>query len=154
DVFTHHAALEWLKTRKPRVLYIAYGETDEWAHAGKYRSYLDAARQVDTWIKELWDFVQSDPQYRNKTTILITTDHGRGDLIKKEWTSHNNKIQDAHEIWMAVMGPDTPVRGEVKGPVQLYQQQIAQTIARLMGKTFTARHPIADPILYVFKMKK
>lgn len=154
DVFTHHAALEWLKTRKPRVLYIAYGETDEWAHAGKYRSYLDAGKQVDTWIRELWDFVQSDPQYRNKTTILITTDHGRGDLVKKEWTSHNNKIQDAHEIWMAVMGPDTPDRGEVKGPVQLYQQQIAQTIARLMGKTYTAQHPIADPILYVFKMKK
>ena len=55
---------------------------------------------------------------------------------------------------MAVMGPDTPVREEVKGPVQLYQQQIAQTIARLMGRTYTAQHPIADPILYVFKMKK
>ena len=77
DVFTHHAAMEWLKTRKPRVLYISYGETDEWAHAGFYRSYLDAAHQVDQWIREIWEFVQSDPQYRNKTTIFITVDHGR-----------------------------------------------------------------------------
>jgi len=47
DVFTHYAALEHLQLKKPRVLYIAYGETDEWAHAGMYKNYLDAARQVD-----------------------------------------------------------------------------------------------------------
>jgi len=38
--------------------------------------------------------------------------------------------------------------------MQLYQQQFAQTIAKLMGYTFTADHPVADEILYVFKMKK
>lgn len=154
DLFTHHAALEWLKTRKPKVLYIAYGETDEWAHAGKYRSYLDAARQVDAWIKEIWDFVQTDPQYKGKTSLFITVDHGRGDSKKEEWTSHNNKIQDAHEMWFAVMGPDSPVRGELKGEMQLYQQQFAQTFARLMGYTYKADHPIADPVLHVLKMKK
>ena len=93
DVFTHYAAMEELKTNKPRVIYIAYGETDEWAHAGKYRSYLDAASQVDAWIKQIWDFVQNDAQYRNKTTLFITTDHGRGDKIKSEWTSHGQNIQ-------------------------------------------------------------
>ena len=154
DVFTHHAAMEWLKTRKPRVLYIAYGETDEWAHAGYYRSYLDAAHQVDAWIKEIWDFVQKDPQYKNKTSLFITVDHGRGDIKKEEWSSHNDKVADSHEIWFAVMGPDTPVRGELATEMQLYQQQFAQTIARLMGYTYTAAHPIADAILYVFKMRK
>ncbi len=159
DVFTHYGALEYLKTKKPKVLYIAYGETDEWAHAGEYRSYLDAGRQVDAWLKQLWDYVQSDPLYRNKTTLLITTDHGRGDIEKEKWTSHNNKIQDAHEIWFAVMGPDSPVRGELNpiaigSDMQLYQQQFAQTIAKLMGYTFKATHPVADEIFYVFKMKK
>ena len=154
DVFTHYGAMEYLKTKKPKVLYIAYGETDEWAHAGEYRSYLDAGRRVDGWLKEIWNFVQTDPQYKNKTTLLITVDHGRGDNKKEEWTSHNNKIQDSNEIWFAVMGPDTPVRGELNSEMQLYQQQFAQTIARLMGYTYKANHPIADEILYVFKMKK
>ncbi|HEX7846060.1 MAG TPA: hypothetical protein VF476_09705 [Chitinophagaceae bacterium] len=154
DVFTHYAAFEWLKARKPKVIYIAYGETDEWAHAGKYRSYLDAASQVDAWIKQLWDFVQSDPQYKNKTSLLFTTDHGRGDMKKEEWTSHNKNIQDAHEMWFAVMGPDSPVRGEEKGEMQFYQQQLAQTIARLLGTTYTAKHNIAPQVLPVFKMKK
>lgn len=154
DVFTHYAAMEYLKTKKPRVLYIAYGETDEWGHSGQYRSYLDAARQVDAWLKQLWEFVQKDPQYKNKTTLLITVDHGRGDIKKEEWTSHNSKIQDAHETWFAAMGPDTPVRGELKTAMQLYQEQLAQTIAKLMGYTYKAGHPVASEILYVFKMRK
>lgn len=154
DVFTHYEAMEWLKTRKPKVLYIAYGETDEWAHAGKYRSYLDAAHQVDAWTKEIWDFVQSDPRYKNKTTLFITTDHGRGDIKKEEWTSHGSSIQDAYQIWFGAMGPDTPARGEMQIDTQLYQKQFAQTFAFLMGYTFKADHPIGDPILYVLKMKK
>jgi hypothetical protein len=151
DVFTHHAAVEYLKTKKPKVLYIAYGETDEWAHAGQYRDYLNAANQADSWIKQLWNFVQNDPQYKNKTTILITVDHGRGDINKNEWTSHNNKIQDSHEIWFAVLGTGIKPKGEVKTPVQLYQQQFAQTVARMMGYKFKAAHPVADEIKEVFK---
>ncbi len=98
DVFTHYAAFEWMKARKPKVVYIAYGETDEWAHAGKYRSYLDAANQVDAWIKQLWEFVQSDPQYKDRTSFVIATDHGRGDVIKKEWVSHGSSIKGASEM--------------------------------------------------------
>jgi hypothetical protein len=154
DVFTHYAAMECLQTKKPKLLYIAYGETDEWAHGGQYRSYLDAANQVDAWIKEIWNFVQSDPQYRNKTSLFITVDHGRGGIKKDEWTSHNNKVADSHEIWFAVMGPATPLRGEVKGPMQLYQEQFAQTIANLLGYTYSAEHPIAPAILSVLKIKK
>ncbi|MGZ3850782.1 MAG: alkaline phosphatase family protein [Flavisolibacter sp.] len=151
DVFTHYGAMETLKTARPKVLYIAYGETDEWAHAGTYRSYLDAAHQVDNWIRQIWEFVQSDPQYRNKTSLLVTTDHGRGDAPKKEWTSHGSDIQDSYQIWFAVMGPDTPPGGEMKNAVQLYQRQFAQTMAKLMRYTFKANHPIGEAIPSVFK---
>ena len=151
DVFTHYEALEELKTKKPKVLFIAYGETDEWAHAGFYRSYLDAAHQVDAWIKQIWDFVQNDPQYKNKTTLLFTTDHGRGDKIKSEWTSHGSQIQGASEIWFAAIGPEIKAKGEQKTEEQLYQQQFAQTIAKLLGHTFEANHPIAKEITQLTK---
>ncbi len=146
DVFTHYAAIEHLKTRKPKVLYIAYGETDEWAHGREYRSYLDAAHQLDAWIKEIWDFIQSDLQYKNKTSLFITTDHGRGDKIKEKWTSHGDAVEGADQIWFAVMGPNTPAKGEMKTEMQLYQKQFAQSMAKLMGYTFNAEHPIADEI--------
>ena len=151
DVFTHYAALEYLKTRKPRVLYIAYGETDEWAHHGYYRAYLDAAHQVDQWVKQLWNFVQSDPQYKNKTVLFITTDHGRGDLNKDEWTSHGKRIVDADEMWFAVMGTGVIASGEQKNSMQLYQDQFAQTMAKLLGYTYKAKHPISPEIKSVLK---
>jgi hypothetical protein len=151
DVFTHYAAMEHLKTKKPKVLYIAYGETDEWAHGWKYSSYLEAAHQVDAWIKDIWQYVQSDPQYRNKTTLLITTDHGRGNKRKDKWTSHGSSIEDADQIWFAAIGPNTPATGEMKTEVQLYQKQMAQTIARLLGYTFTAEHPVAEAVKSVIR---
>ncbi len=151
DVFTHYEAMEELKVRKPKVLYISYGETDEWAHAGKYSFYLAAAHQFDAWVKEIWDFVQSDPQYQNKTTLLITTDHGRGDIIKEKWTSHGKTIEDADQIWCAILGPDTPPTGELKTATQIYQKQFAQTIAKFMGFTYKAEHPVADEIKTAFK---
>lgn len=147
DVFTHYGAMEYLKTRKPRVLYIAYGETDEWAHAGKYRSYLDAARQVDSWIKSIWEQVQQDPAYKDKTAILISTDHGRGDLVKSEWTSHGSQIAGASQIWLAAMGPGIPAKGEQSGGTPIWQQQLAQTLASLLGYRYEAKHPIAPAIL-------
>lgn len=154
DVFTHYAAMEWLQTRRPRVLYIAYGETDEWAHAGQYRSYLDAVNQVDRWIQDIWTFVQQDPQYRDKTTLFLTVDHGRGDIVKEEWTSHGSSIRDAHEIWFAVMGPGIPARGEIRTSQQIYQQQFAQTFASLLGNTYKAEHPVAPGILKIIQQKK
>jgi hypothetical protein len=44
------------------------------------------------------------------------------------------------------MGPGLPAKGEVKIPMQLYQKQIAQTIASLLGLQYKASHPIADAI--------
>jgi Type I phosphodiesterase / nucleotide pyrophosphatase len=151
DVFTHYAAIEYLKTRKPKILYISYGETDEWAHHGYYRSYLDAAHLVDKWIKEIWTFVQSDPQYKNKTALFITTDHGRGDINKSEWTDHGSGVADAYEIWFAAMAPNISPSGEQKNNVQLFQDQFAQTIAKLLGVTYKASHPVSPEIKSVIK---
>ena len=149
DVFTHYAAMEHLKTKRPSVLFIGYGETDEWAHAGRYNNYLDAIHQVDQWLGDLWSFVQSNPRYKNRTALLITVDHGRGDKNKEKWTSHGQSIPDANEIWFAVMGPGIPARGELKTEMQLYQKQLAKTIAGLLGLEFTATHPVAEKITQI-----
>ena len=150
DIITYMAAREYLKEYKPKVLYIAFDETDDFAHAGMYDQYLGSAHAEDAMIRDIWNTVQSMPAYKDKTTLLITVDHGRGDKEKSNWKHHGRKIEDAHEIWLAVMGPDTKPAGEVKAPVQLYQKQIAATLARLLGMSFTANHPVADPIATVY----
>jgi hypothetical protein len=148
DTFTFHSALGYLKRRRPRVLYIALGETDEWGHAGRYDQYLHAAHRVDSYLKKLWETVQSLPEYRDSTTILVTTDHGRGDA-PVDWKSHGANIQGSDRIWMAVMGPDTaPRRPESRGnPTasgrRLTQGQIAATVAAFLGLDYRAFAPKA-----------
>lgn len=154
DVFTHYQAFTYLKLKKPKAFYISYGDTDEWAHHGDYKFYLDAVHQFDAWVKEIWEYLQSDPYYTNRTTLLITTDHGRGDLIKENWTSHGQSIPDAHETWFALMGPSIQALGEIKQSHQIYQKQLIPTLMHLIGETFKPNHITADPILIPMKSKK
>ena len=124
---------------------------DEWAHHGDYRSYLDAANQVDKWIQEIWNFVQNDPQYKNKTTLFITVDHGRGDKIKSQWRDHGADIEGASQIWFAAMGPEIAPKGEIKTDSQFYQKQFAQTIAKILGYNFTTNHPVDSEVKEIFE---
>lgn len=150
DVLTFSYARKWLAERRPRVLLLALGETDEYAHEGKYDAYLRAARQTDICLRELWTFVQSSPKYRDRTTLLVTTDHGRG-RTASDWQKHNARVPGSDEIWFAAIGPDTPALGEVHGGAAVFQQQFAQTFARLLGQQFECEHPVAPAIEAVFR---
>lgn len=150
DILTYIAGREYLKEYRPKVLYIAFDETDDFAHEGMYDQYIGSAYAEDGMIADLWKTIQSLPQYKDKTTLLITCDHGRGDKEKGNWRHHGSNIEDSHEIWMAVMGPDTKATGEMKMPGQLYQKQIAATLAQLLGFTFTANHAVAEPVQTVY----
>jgi hypothetical protein len=139
DVFTHYQAIDYLKNKKPKAMYISYGDTDEFAHEGTYNHYLDAAHRVDAFISEIWNFVNTDPDYKGKTTLLFTTDHGRGDAVKSEWTSHGEKVKDCHEIWYAMIGANVPSLGEVKTSEQVYQKELIHKVAAAMGQTFRSQ---------------
>ncbi|RYE18128.1 MAG: phosphoglyceromutase [Sphingobacteriales bacterium] len=142
DVFTQYAAMEYLKEHKSKVMYIAYAETDKWAHSGKYYNYLESANNIDKWLGDLWEFIQNDPEYKNRTAILFTTDHGRESSAT--WTNH--KLQESNAIWFAIAAPGLPAKGEVKQDMQLYQEQFAQTMAVLLGMDFKCEHPVASAI--------
>ena len=144
DAFTHHYALEYAKKRHPRLIYIAYGETDDFAHDRKYDAYLHAAQRADRFISDWWSWAQSEPRYRDRTTIIITTDHGRGD--GNLWYDHGEKVIGADHIWLAAIGPDTPPRGEITIPSQLYQNQIAKTIATLLGVDYRVDRQVGESI--------
>lgn len=150
DVITYMAAREYFKAYRPKVLYIAFDETDDLGHAGEYDQYLKSAYAEDAMLADIWNIIQSDSQYKNKTTLIITCDHGRGDVIKDQWKDHGEKIKESGETWLAVIGPDTKTMGEVKTTEQLYQRQYAATIAALLGLEFSAEHPIGKPIRDIY----
>jgi hypothetical protein len=148
DAVTFHTAIEYLQARKPRVLYLSLGETDDWAHAGNYAEYLNAAHRADADLKALWDWIQSEPEYRGKTTLIFSPDHGRGEG-PSEWKKHGEKVPDSKYIWMAFAGPDTPALGERSNISPVTQNRIAATLAALLGEDYTAAvekagKPISD----------
>ena len=145
DVFTHNYALEYIAKKHPKLLYIGYGETDDFGHDGDYDFYLQSAQRTDNFIKELWDTVQADPFYRDKTTFVITTDHGRGSEPLETWKDHGFglkyhgktfNIKGSEDTWLALLGPNIKKNGEVKEKGQLYSNQIAATVALLLGKEY------------------
>lgn len=148
DGLMHAATITQLDKAMPRVLFIGYGETDEWAHGRRYDLYLRSAQQVDRYLAQLWARVESDPRTKDKTTLLVSTDHGRG--WGAEWTDHGEKVAGAEFIWSAVIGPDTPPLG-VRTQTPTVQAQMASTIAALLGKDWRKAEPRAAPTLPIFR---
>jgi hypothetical protein len=134
--------LDYVKAAHPRVLFVGYGETDNWAHQGRYDLVLESAHGMDRLVRQLWDTMQAMPQYRGTTTFIITTDHGRGSGLT-EWKEHGVQEKGSENIWIAVMGPDTAPLGERTGVAPVTQAQIAATVAALVGKDYHRDQPKA-----------
>jgi hypothetical protein len=140
-----HAAFECLRSRKPRVLYVLLGETDEWAHETRYDLYLDAAYRSDRFIRRMWEAAQSMPEYKGRTALVVAVDHGRG-ATATDWTDHGRKVPAAERTWIAVMGPRVPPLGPRDG-VTVTTGQVAATIAALVGEDYRQAVPAVAPAL-------
>jgi len=144
DVFYLHALLEYLPEAKPRLVWLGLSEPDEWAHEGRYDNYLWAAHKMDQYLQRLWTTLQSLPEYRDRTTLIVTPDHGRGSG-PTEWRNHGAAVEGAENIWIAILGPDTPPLGERAQTDTVYQNQIAATLAALLGEDYHAAVPKSGP---------
>jgi Type I phosphodiesterase / nucleotide pyrophosphatase len=135
DAFTFHFAMDYLERMHPRVLYLSFDETDDWAHDGHYDLVLETLHRTDGYLKTLWETLQRDPQYRGNTTLIVLTDHGRG-RTAEDWRSHGKNTPGSGEIWLAMASPDSPRRGEWRNHPPLFQNQIAATMAVSLGLNY------------------
>ncbi|MBP6024777.1 hypothetical protein [Ferruginibacter sp.] len=145
DMLTFVTAKEYIQTKHPKVVYIGFGETDEYAHSGKYDDYLQSAHLFDEYLSQLWYMVNKDPFYKNNTSFIITTDHGRGSKTNS-WVRHDMFTKGSSNTWLLTLGPKFEARGEMKNNEEIFNDQLAQTIARLLGHEFTADHFVAEAI--------
>ena len=145
DAFLQIPLIDSFATQQPRVLFVGYGETDNWGHAGRYDLLLHAAHSFDAFVEQLWNTLQRLPAYRDKTTFIMTCDHGRGSG-PVEWKEHGVEEKGSENIWIAVLGPDTPPLGErTHTATELHQAQIAATVAAFLGKDYRQAVPEAAP---------
>jgi hypothetical protein len=122
DAMTWRFGRQLLLREKPRVLYLAFGDTDEYAHGGDYMNYLAAIERGDDVLRQIWEMLQADPYYRDQTTLIVTTDHGRGDDPVEAWQDHSavryhklnpdyqpqynaTGVKGSGDVWFAAIGP-------------------------------------------------
>jgi len=167
DSFTYRFAKQYLLNKQPRLLVISLGETDDFAHNGKYDAYLKSAKQSDAFIRDLWQTIQQTPGYKDNTTLIITTDHGRGSHAD-DWQHHSSKralarseqgkqrfpngIVGSEHIWLAAIGPDIKAKGLIKPKNELKQAQVAATVLSILGINSQQVNPkMAAPIKEILK---
>lgn len=146
DSIMFYSALEYFKQNKPRVIYIMLGWTDVAAHRGRYDEYLKAAKLYDDYVRKIWETAQSMPEYKGNTTLIMTTDHGRGEVGQK-WRDHWAGVPGSEKTWMAFMGPDTPALGERQNVEEVTNSQFAATLAALLGEDYNAAQPKAGKVI-------
>ena len=132
DVLSFRIGLEYLKKHRPRVMWLGLGQSDDWAHARRYDLVLDYLHLADSMIAELWQTLQSMDHYRGRTTLIITTDHGRGRL-PADWAEHDASIPGCEDIWIAILGPRTPALGEARDFPDVTQGDVAATMLQYLG---------------------
>lgn len=146
DAYTFRFAMAHLREARPAALYLALGETDDWAHDGRYDRVLQSYQESDRSLGELWTWLQNDPEYRGHTHLLITTDHGRGHTVD-DWRKHGEDVEGAQEVWMVLASPSMTRRGEWRDHAPLFTNQIAATLAAWVGLDWRASHPSAGPAI-------
>lgn len=134
DMLTFLTAKEYIVKNLPKVVYLGLGGTDEFGHDKNYTQYLKEAKQADKIISELWELTQQHPFYKNNTTFIITTDHGRGNS-KSNWHKHGFFVKGSSQTWIAMLGQGVKPIGEHAANTQLYQKHIAGTVGYLLGVT-------------------
>ena len=144
DYLSFRIALGYLKKHQPRLMWIGLGQSDDWAHARRYDLVLDYLHLADSMIAELWQTLQSMEQYRGRTTLIVTADHGRG-RTPADWAEHDAGIQGSQDIWIAIIGPDTPALGEARDVPDLTQSNVAATMLQYLGLDYRKFNADAGP---------
>ncbi|MDO6389192.1 alkaline phosphatase family protein [Pontibacter sp. BT731] len=135
DSLTLIEVLKVLKTNRPNLMLINFMEPDGFAHAGNWEFYLRGIARGDRYAKQLWDFLRKDKHYRKKTTLLITTDHGRHlDSVDGGWVDHGDDCEGCRRISLLALGPDFRKGGFVETKYTLVD--ISATVAPMLGIAF------------------
>ncbi|MCX7833035.1 MAG: alkaline phosphatase family protein [Ignavibacteria bacterium] len=128
DTNTYRTTIEILKNYHPVLTYIVFAEVDEAGHTGDSNYYWGSIRQVDSLIYKLWKYIQSDSIYKDKTTLIVTSDHGRHSNL---WQHHSDHCHGCRHILFLAIGPDIKVNTVIQNT--RIQVDIAPTIGYLLN---------------------
>lgn len=132
DTLTLKTAIEILTQHHPNLVLINFRDPDYSAHSGSWTEYINGVRKTDEYIYRLWNFIQNDAVYKSKTTLFVTSDHGRhSDGIADGFLSHGDGCEGCRHLGFFACGPDFKKGAIVK--VDREQIDLPVTVAELLG---------------------
>jgi hypothetical protein len=131
DELTFFIAREVMREFAPRLMLVNFWDMDV-AHWGSYSLYLGAITKTDRLTGMLWDEVQANPHYKDRTTLLVLPELGRdGDVnTANGFLNHRSGDPSCRNTWLLALGLGAPV-GETERPVQ--HIDVCATAAELLG---------------------
>ena len=138
DSMTVDSLMVILDRDTPSLVFVNLRAVDEAAHLDNplcgFWVYEEAIRRADRAVERIWEYI-SDPEnehYVGRTTLIVTTDHGRHDVgFTDDYKGHGGICHGCRHVMCLVVGPDTPPYTEVER--RTYQVDIAPTIRELLG---------------------
>jgi len=132
DTLTLKTAIEILIQYHPNLVLINFRDPDYSAHSGSWIEYVNGVRKTDEYVYRLWNFIQNDAWYKNKTTLFVTSDHGRhSDGVADGFVSHGDGCEGCRHLGFFAYGPDFKKGAIVK--VDREQIDLPVTVAELLG---------------------
>ena len=147
DELSVYIAKQLMRRLSPSLLWVTLHDIDI-AHSGTFSLYLDGIKRSDRLCAELWQTIQSDPEYANKTTMFILPDFGRDSDIESGGNGfQHHRTGDAlsRTTWMMALGPD--VKQNVVVDRRVESTDLIPTLGAYFG--FDARLSTGKPIAEV-----
>ena len=106
DAETMKVVFDVLRKKKPQLTLINLKEPDVFGHSGNWANYLLGIEQSDIYLKNLCDFIETHPDYKDNTYLFVTNDHGRHcDGINDGFISHGDGCVCCKHINLFAFGP-------------------------------------------------
>jgi hypothetical protein len=147
DELSVYVAKQLMRKVAPSLLWITLHDIDI-AHSGAFSLYIEGIRRSDRLCADLWKTIQSEPEYKDKTTLFILPDFGRDsdmDSGGNGFQHHRTGDPLSRTTWMLALGAGTRQKTIVDRPVE--SVDLVPTIGALLG--FDARFSEGKPVAEV-----
>jgi hypothetical protein len=144
DELSVYIVRQLMRQVAPSLLWVTLHDIDV-AHAGAYSLYIEGIRRTDRLCAELWQIIQSEPEYANKTTLFILPDFGRDaddDSAGNGFQHHRTGDVLSRTTWLMALGPG--IRQGVVYDRAVDSTDLVPTLGSLLG--FSASHSQGRPI--------
>lgn len=106
DELSVYIVRQLMRQEAPSLLWVTMHDIDI-AHAGAYSLYVEGIRRTDRLCAEVWNLIQSEPEYAGKTTLFILPDFGRDsdeDAGGNGFQHHRTGDSLSRTTWMMALG--------------------------------------------------